>query len=66
MGCEVVVFSSTEPKKAEAIKFGASGFRLASAEFKDVEKGNHLLLCGSEQPDYKNYVFLHPAMAVSH
>jgi D-arabinose 1-dehydrogenase-like Zn-dependent alcohol dehydrogenase len=54
MGCEVVVFSSTESKKEEAIKFGAKEFHATKGvtKFEGVKKLNHLIITTSEQPDY--------------
>ncbi|KAL7972186.1 GroES-like protein [Trichoderma sp. SZMC 28014] len=62
MGCEVVVFSSTEQKRAEALAFGASEFYPT----KGVEKLeirapiDHLLVTSNAQPDWGLYL---PIMA---
>ena len=58
LGCEVVVFSSTESKREEAMNFGAKEFHVAndSTPFEGVQRLQHLLLCGSAQPDFKKYV----------
>jgi D-arabinose 1-dehydrogenase-like Zn-dependent alcohol dehydrogenase len=58
MGCEVIAFSGTESKKAEALAFGAMEF-VATKGLKDLNllrKLNHLLITTSEQPDYDMYV----------
>jgi D-arabinose 1-dehydrogenase-like Zn-dependent alcohol dehydrogenase len=59
MGCHVVVLSSSESKRQEAMEYGASEFHafLSGGEapegFKPVK---HLLLCGSAAIDYPRYV----------
>ena len=57
MGCEVVVFSSTESKREEAIQFGAKEFHATKGvtEFKNIKKLNHLLITTSEQPNFELY-----------
>lgn len=54
MGCEMVVFSTTESKREEALKFGASEFHVLtdSSSVEGISKINQMLLCGSAQPDY--------------
>src|SRR4051812_8515876 len=54
MGCEVVVLSSTESKRDEALKLGATEFHTLKADtaVDGIKKVNHLLICGSAQPDY--------------
>ena len=54
LGFEVVVFSGTDSKKAEAVKLGASEFHATKgrADFKDVKKLNALLITGSSQPQF--------------
>ncbi|KAL7267295.1 hypothetical protein RUND412_010124 [Rhizina undulata] len=59
MGCEVVVFSSTETKKEEAMKLGASQFH-ATRGVKDLasvcnKRLNHLLVTTSQQPNWEQY-----------
>lgn len=58
MGCEVVVFSSTESKREEAKKFGAKEFHATNGvtEFKNIKKINHLLSTTNQQPDFSLYV----------
>ncbi|KAL5093426.1 hypothetical protein Trisim1_011230 [Trichoderma cf. simile WF8] len=62
MGCQVVVFSSTEQKRAEAMAFGASEFYTT----KGVEKLeisapiDHLLVTSNAQPDWNLFL---PIMA---
>lgn len=54
MGCHVVVLSSSEHKRDEAVKFGAKEFhvlRNGSAP-EEIKPLNHLLLCGSAKVDY--------------
>lgn len=58
-GAHVVVFSSSESKRQEALDYGASEFIVfksgdeAPEDFKPVK---HLLLCGSSNVDYSRYV----------
>ncbi|KAG5657061.1 hypothetical protein KAF25_011230 [Fusarium avenaceum] len=59
MGAHVVVFSSSEGKRQEAMDYGASEFLVlksgesAPEDFKPVK---HLLLCGSANVDYSSLV----------
>jgi D-arabinose 1-dehydrogenase-like Zn-dependent alcohol dehydrogenase len=60
MGCEVVVFSSTESKKAEALQLGASQF-VATKGVTDLESAvgnpiNHLIVTSSFPPDWTQFV----------
>ena len=61
MGCEVVVFSGTDGKKAEAMKLGAMEFHamktVAGPEQlqSTVKPLNHLLVTTSAKPDYGLY-----------
>jgi D-arabinose 1-dehydrogenase-like Zn-dependent alcohol dehydrogenase len=54
MGMEVVVFSSTESKKEEAMKFGASEFVATKGltSFEGIKKVDALLITAGAQPDY--------------
>lgn len=54
MGCDVVVFSSSEAKREEAFGFGASEYHVfrPGQELTDFKPINHLLLCGSANVDY--------------
>ncbi|KAE8378963.1 chaperonin 10-like protein [Aspergillus bertholletiae] len=54
MGCHVVVLSSSERKREEAMQFGASEYHVFSSEqeLKDFKPLKHLLLCGSANVDY--------------
>jgi D-arabinose 1-dehydrogenase-like Zn-dependent alcohol dehydrogenase len=55
MGCHVVVLSSSESKRQEAMEFGAQEFHVLrrGEKFEDkMEPINHLLLCGNAQVDY--------------
>ncbi|KAF7715777.1 Zinc-type alcohol dehydrogenase [Penicillium ucsense] len=58
MGCHVVVLSSSEAKRQEAIEFGASEYHVfkAGQEMKDFKPVNHLLLCGSASVDYQSLI----------
>lgn len=58
MGCDVVVFSSTESKKEEATKLGAKEFYATKGlkELKLEKKIDHLLVTTSVQPDWKLYM----------
>lgn len=55
MGCRVVVFSSTDSKKEEAMKLGASEFIAMkdAKELKTERPVNALLVTTSAQPDWK-------------
>lgn len=57
LGCEVVVFSGSESKRAEALAFGATEFHVTKGvkEFKDVKKIKHLLITTSQPPDFNLY-----------
>ena len=61
MGCRVVVFSSSEDKREEAMKLGASEF-VATRGKKELKCSpiDHLLVCASFQPDWNVYL---PTMA---
>lgn len=54
IGCHVVVFSSSESKREEAIAFGASEYYVVKSggDTPDCKPVKHLLLCGSSNPDY--------------
>lgn len=53
-GCEVVVFSSTDGKRKEAIRFGATEF-WNTKKFKvgEVKKLDHLIVTTSAQPNWE-------------
>jgi D-arabinose 1-dehydrogenase-like Zn-dependent alcohol dehydrogenase len=57
MGCEVVVFSSTDSKKEEAMKLGATEF-IATKGIKELkaEPIDRLLVTASFQPDWHQYL----------
>jgi D-arabinose 1-dehydrogenase-like Zn-dependent alcohol dehydrogenase len=54
MGMEVVVFSSTESKREEAMKFGASEFVATKGltSFEGIAPVDGLLITAGVQPDY--------------
>ena len=54
LGCEVIVLSSSESKKNEATKLGATDFYVMkdNLELPAHKKLDHLLICGSGNPDY--------------
>lgn len=54
LGCEVVVLSSSESKRAEAIEYGASEYHVfrSGEPIKDFKPVKHLLLCGSGSVSY--------------
>jgi len=58
MGCEVVVFSGTEGKRAEAMRLGASEFYAMKGRegLEGVRGLDHLLVTTSEQPDWGMYI----------
>ncbi|WFD36689.1 alcohol dehydrogenase (NADP(+)) [Malassezia cuniculi] len=58
MGCEVVVFSSTDSKKQQALELGATEF-VATKEnpgFENVKQIDALVVTTSAQPDWKQYI----------
>jgi D-arabinose 1-dehydrogenase-like Zn-dependent alcohol dehydrogenase len=61
MGCEVVVFSRSEAKRADAMVLGATEFCVLppKSEVPNGLKGgvNVLLLCGGGLPDFEVYAF---------
>lgn len=58
MGMEAVVFSTSESKREEAMKFGAAEFHVAKAgqSFDGVEPVNSLLITSNVIPDLKPWV----------
>lgn len=54
MGMEVVAFSHTEAKRQDALNFGASEFYVTDGveKFEGIRPIDHLLACGTVQPDY--------------
>ncbi|KAH6609946.1 alcohol dehydrogenase [Trichoderma cornu-damae] len=60
MGCKVVVFSSSESKREDAMKLGASEYHVLTADssLEGIEQVNHMLLCGSAQPDFSRIIRL--------
>jgi len=64
LGCEVVVLSSSESKREEAKKLGATQFFVSKGDFDYPQDKllNHLLICGSANPDYSKLI---PLMAVN-
>ena len=62
MGCEVVVFSRSEAKRADAMVLGATEFCVLplNSEAPIGPKGgaNVLLLCGGGLPDFEVYAFI--------
>jgi len=62
MGSDVVVFSTTDSKKEEAMKLGATEF-VATKGVKELQVSgaiDHLLVTTSQQPDWKQFL---PIMA---
>jgi D-arabinose 1-dehydrogenase-like Zn-dependent alcohol dehydrogenase len=57
MGCEVVVFSSTASKKAEALQFGAKEFYTAAdlGKTENIRPIDHLLVTAHSLPDWNMY-----------
>ena len=64
MGCDVVVFSSTESKKVEAMKLGAREFVATQGKvelnIQDRKPLAHLIVTTSMPPDWKQFI---PLMA---
>ncbi|KAI9146723.1 FMN reductase (NADPH) [Paramyrothecium foliicola] len=55
IGCHVVVLSSSESKRQEAMEYGASEFHVFQSGGRapeDIKSVKHLLLCGSASLDY--------------
>lgn len=54
MGMEVVVFSTTEGKRDEAMKFGASEFVATKGltKFEGIKPVDALLITAGAQPDF--------------
>jgi len=62
MGCDAVVFSQTKSRKAKAMKLSANEY-FATKASKKLKIGagiDHLLVCTSQQPDWKLFL---PIMA---
>ena len=57
MGMEAVVFSSSDSKREEALKFGASEFHATKGvtKFEGIEPVDHLLITTSVLPDLSLY-----------
>ncbi|KAJ7105427.1 hypothetical protein C8R43DRAFT_1244000 [Mycena crocata] len=65
MGANVVVFSSTDAKREEALRLGATEFYATKGVTKfEMEPLNHLLVATSFLPDWKP--FLTPPISSSH
>ncbi|PTB38539.1 hypothetical protein M441DRAFT_59813 [Trichoderma asperellum CBS 433.97] len=60
IGCEVVVFSSSESKREDAMRLGATEYHVLTADspLEGIKQVNHMLLCGSAQPDFKRIIQL--------
>ena len=58
MGCEVVVFSSTNSKKGEAMQLGATEFVAAkeNPKFEGIKPVDALIVSTSAQPDWAPYL----------
>ncbi|KAF7299102.1 hypothetical protein MIND_00858500 [Mycena indigotica] len=58
MGAEVVVFSSTDSKKEEAMRLGATEFVATKGKekFEGVKPVDHLIITASFQMDWKPYI----------
>lgn len=59
LGCHVVVLSSSESKRQEAMDYGASEFhvfRSGESPAEPIKPVKHLLLCGSGSVDYKSLI----------
>lgn len=58
MGCHVVVLSSSEAKREEALSFGASEYHVfrSGEDIPGLKPINHLLLCSNVGVDYHSYV----------
>lgn len=53
MGCEAVVLSSTESKRAEAMSLGAREFHVFSTDPPEMEPLDHLLVTSGQQPNWE-------------
>lgn len=58
MGCEIVVFSTTESKREQAIRLGASHFVTTQGKsaLSTPRPINHLLITASRNPDWKLFM----------
>ncbi|KAE8354606.1 chaperonin 10-like protein [Aspergillus coremiiformis] len=68
MGCQVVVFSGTEDKKEDAMKFGATEFYVTKGvtDLKITNKLDNLVVTTSSLPDWKQYIgVLNPGATIS-
>lgn len=68
MGCQVVVFSSTENKKEEALKLGAAEFYATkgATDLKLEKPIDNLIVTTSSQPDWHLYLkFMAPSGVIS-
>ncbi|PWY65060.1 GroES-like protein [Aspergillus eucalypticola CBS 122712] len=54
MGCEVVVLSTTESKRAEAMRLGASEFHAFKTAPPAMELLDHLLVTSGQQPNWES------------
>ena len=62
LGCEVVVLSSSDSKRKEAMELGATEYYVMKDDLSlpASKKIKHLLICGSSNPDYSKII---PLMA---
>ncbi|UKZ83022.1 hypothetical protein TrVFT333_010823 [Trichoderma virens FT-333] len=60
MGCHLVVFSSSESKREDAMKLGASEYHVLTSDssLEGIEPVKHMLLCGNAQPDFGRMIQL--------
>nr|GAT56013.1 predicted protein [Mycena chlorophos] len=66
MGATVVAFSTTESKRAEAVKLGASVFVVGAEELKKTAALNHLLITSNVIPDLSSYIGVMKPRGVIH
>lgn len=63
MGCDVTVFSGSKSKKEDAMKLGATDFRLLPKKGDKADASqasiNVMLLCGGGIPDFEMYDLTH-------
>jgi hypothetical protein len=66
MGMEVVVFSGTDSKRDEAMKFGAAEFVATKGvkQFQGVQPNDHLLITTSFLPDFFTVSALRESLSV--
>jgi D-arabinose 1-dehydrogenase-like Zn-dependent alcohol dehydrogenase len=67
MGASVVVFSSTDSKREEALRLGATEFHATKGVTKfEMAKLDHLLVTTNFLPDWRPYAFSRASLSAPH